>query len=134
MTKQTECRNGCGRILEWDNNQPGKYKFVEAATGQLHRCPNYVSKSSQQFQQNKAAYGGPSVQDGLIRDVQDHSVKLDAHDLRISELEKEANRFIELTDAIAKELKIRSFKTASELELVKDPLELDEPIPDESTN
>ncbi len=59
MTKQTECRNGCGRILEWDNNQPGKYKFVEAATGQLHRCPNY--NPGAKFEQNKqqAGYRGP---------------------------------------------------------------------------
>jgi hypothetical protein len=124
MTKQTECRNGCGRILEWDNNQPGKYKFVEAATGQLHRCPNYVSKSSQQFQQNKAMYAGPE-QNQMQKDLADLGVWKDGAELRILELEREANRFIELTDAIAKELKIRSFKTASEL---------DAEIPDESTN
>jgi len=136
MTKQTECRNGCGRILEWDNNQPGKYKFVEAATGQLHRCPNYVSKSSQQFQQNKEQYGGyrgPSGLEKMERDLADLGVWKDGAELRILELEREATRFMDLTDAIAKELKIRSFKTASDLH--EDECGCNaEPIPDESTN
>jgi len=126
MTRQTECRNGCGRILEWDNNQPGKYKFVEAATGVLHNCPNYVSKSSQQFQQNKAMYGGPQ-DNQMQKDLADLGVWKDGAELRIRELEHQANRFIELSDAIAKELKIRSFKTASD---IVEKVEL----PDESTN
>ena len=124
MTKQTECRNGCGRILEWDNNQPGKYKFVEAATGQLHRCPNYVSKQTTDFDRNKTQYGstyrGPSNMDKMEKDLADLGVWKDGAELRIRELEKEANRFIELTDAIAKELKIKSFKPASELEQEKE--------------
>ena len=123
MTRQTECRNGCGRILEWDNNQPGKYKFVEAATGQLHVCPNYIRTQSSTFERNKQQYGqgyrGPSNMDKMEKDLADMVVWRDGAELRIRELEKEANRFIELTDAIAKELKIKSFKPASELEETK---------------
>jgi len=129
MTKQTECRNGCGRILEWDNNQPGKYKFVEAATGQLHRCPNYVSKQTSDFERNKQMYGGPSLSSGynqMQKDLADMGVWKDGAELRIRELEKEANRYIELTDAIAKELKIKSFKPASELEQEENEKTLDE--------
>src|SRR6476659_4614233 len=62
MAKQTECRNGCGRILEWDNNQQGKYKFVEAATGQLHKCPNYKAKQMSEYESNKAKYAQPQQQ------------------------------------------------------------------------
>ena len=33
-----ECRNNCGRVIEWDNEN--RY-FIEVANGQRHRCPNY---------------------------------------------------------------------------------------------
>ena len=108
-------------MIEWHNDF--KY-FIEVANGQRHRCPNYTSNK---FQQNKTAYGGPSQDNQMQKDLADLGVWKDGAELRIQELEREANKFIELTDAIAKELKIRSFKTASELED-------EEPIPDESTN
>jgi hypothetical protein len=121
------CRNGCGRMLEWDPNLEGTNKYIEVGTGMPHkgRCPNYSNASTNKFEQNKQQYGqgysGPSVQDGLIKDVQDHSVRLDSHELRIKELERTLSG---LDAAIAK----LSFKPASELEGTGGTLE------DESTN
>jgi len=106
MGKQTECRNGCGRILEWDNNQPGKYKFVEAATGQLHNCPNYKSAK---FEQNKQqGYRGPDqnqVQTDVANLVGDVAVLKE----QVKELQFTLN-------GISKTLAAMSFKPASEVE------------------
>ena len=125
---QKICNNGCGRMIEWNNDF--RY-FVEVATGQRHKCPNYSGRQQSDFERNKQQYGqtyrGPSNMDKMEKDLADMGVWKDGAELRIRELEKEANRFIELTDAIAKELKIKSFKPASELAP-------EEPIPDDSTN
>ena len=123
----TNC-NWCGTEIKFDGmvrSQSGKM-IPLLPNGEKHDCPKnpYNTKSSTDFQRNKQMYAGPQ-QNQMEKDLADLGVWKDGAELRIQELEREANRFIELTDAIAKELKIRSFKTASELQ---------EPIPDESTN
>jgi len=116
-----ECKNGCGRMIEWNNDL--RY-FQETATGQRHMCPNWKARQTSTFEQNKQMYGGPQ-DNQMQKDLADLGVWKDGAELRIRELENQQSRFVELSDAIAKELKIRSFKTASEL---------DAEIPDESTN
>jgi len=49
-----ECKNGCGRMIEWNNEL--RY-FEETATGQRHKCPNYKAKQMSEYESNKAKYG-----------------------------------------------------------------------------
>jgi len=129
-----ECKNGCGRMIEWNNDL--RY-FQETATGQRHMCPNWKARQTSTFDDNKQKYGsgytGPSNMDKMEKDLADLGVWKDGMELRMKELENEASRFIELSDALAKELKIKSFKTASDLHEDECGCN-EEPIPDESTN
>jgi len=114
---QKQCKNGCGRIIEWNNDL---HYFEEVATSQRHMCPNWQSKQTSTFEQNKKMYAGPTdqVQTEVANLVADISVMKQ----QILSLQQSVNG---LGEAIAKV----SFTTANKLEDTEP-----EEIIDESTN
>jgi hypothetical protein len=106
--KKQNCRNNCGAQI-FVSDRTGRWLPYNWGTDNKHDCPNFQQKRTSDFERNKQMYAGPSVEDGIIKDIQNNSVRLDAHELRIKELERTLSG---LDSAIAK----LSFKKASEVE------------------
>ena len=41
IRQEKVCKNGCGKVIRWDNSQNS---YIEVDTNQRHRCPNWNPK------------------------------------------------------------------------------------------
>jgi len=116
-----ECRNGCGRMIEWNNDL--RY-FQEVANGQRHMCPNWQSRQANTFEQNKQKWGS-----GYNAGTQANKMEVDVANLvgDVAVLKQQVSELQHTLSGLSKAIGEMSFKPASE---IVD----EEPIPDESTN
>ena len=115
----TNC-NWCGIEIKFDGmvrSQSGKM-IPLLPNGEKHDCPKnpYKTKSSTDFQRNKQMYGGP--QNDLLERQARTEVEIDGIKFEIKQLRK-------IIEDYGQALAEQSIKTAKEIQ---------EEIPDESTN